>query len=106
MTARKTITIQPGQPGEGMDYNVRKPLPYPIHVDPDTDRARWGNEEYVLIGFQWTAEDQTVAFLASTFYEDPQVAVGTYPVFADGGRFFNLTTPITRVSVAGEVAVA
>ena len=31
-----TITIQPGQYGEGMVYNVRKPLPYPYHLDPET----------------------------------------------------------------------
>ena len=59
-----TIILQPGQPGEGMNYNVHKPLPYPFHVDADTGDVRpgpqTGNEEWRLVGFQPDADTQRV----------------------------------------------
>ena len=45
-----TITIQPGQDGEGMVYNPRKSLPYPYHLDPETGDCQEPFDTERLIG--------------------------------------------------------
>lgn len=115
MSSARTITIQPGQSGEGMDYNVRLPLPYPFHVDVDTGDCVRGRgtvdvgdapagRSWRLLGFQATLEQQTLDVILQEFVADPELAVGKYPVFLgpDSG-FFNLTLPITHVHVNGAV---
>lgn len=97
------ITIQPGQPGEGMNYNPSKSLPYPYHINPkngDVDRQDfWRGDPSRLIGFQRTASFQSVSLWLEDFVADPQQAVGMFPVFAKtGGGMYNLSVPITSVS--------
>lgn len=98
-----TITIQPGQPGEGMNYNVHKPLPYPFHVNTETGDVmsgpHTGNETWRLVGFQPDADTQTVTLRREDFAAEPNKAVGLCPVFVDEhGCMFNLTEPITRAT--------
>lgn len=97
------ITIQPGQPGEGLNYNVMKPLPYPWHIDAETgDVGRqefWKGTPARLIGFQDNADVQRVNLWLDDFAADPQKAVGKYPVFVkDNGDMYNTTVPITDVT--------
>lgn len=115
---KRTITIQPGQPGEGMDYNVNKPLPYPFHIDAETgdcthgrgtdrcDGVLPGRMPWRLIGFQLVRDVQEVDLLVEDFVVDPTRAVGMFPVFIHEGDIFNLETPITNVSVTGEAVSA
>lgn len=110
----RIITIQPGQPGNGMDYDVHKPLPYPFHIASDTGDCTRGRgtsdipsdvddprkQPWRLLGFQDDAAVQTVDMLLETFIQDPHAAVGKFPVFVNGnGDIFNLTEPITGVTV-------
>lgn len=110
-----TITIQPGQPGEGMDYDIRKPLPYPFHIDVTngdcvhgrgTDRfdVPAGRMPWRLIGFQNLRDVQQVDHSLADFVADPEgVAVGHYPVFIHEGDIFNLDVPITNVTTSAGV---
>lgn len=99
------ITIQSGQPGEGMKYNPAKPKPYPYHIDPatgDVDRQDvWKGDPLRLMGFQAESDIQRVALHLKDFAADPQAAVGMFPVFlsADGGMY-SLSAPIVSVAVA------
>lgn len=104
-----TITLQPGQPDQGMGYDPKLPLPYGIHVDrdtleccnvpgcPDSFYPEDGNYPK-LIGFQATAEpDPEGILLADEWLADPELAVGMFGVFTDDGEMFNITVPITSV---------
>lgn len=103
------ITLQPGQPGEGMDYNVNKPLPYPIHVDDKlactnvpVDGCAFGGtqgDHPRLVGFQKTADPDPVGLVLADddWRSDPDVCVGMFPVFVNRGDMFNLTVPIRSV---------
>lgn len=91
------FSLQPGQAGEGMHYNVRKPLPDPIHVDQML-ACTWGDQGMgKLLGFQ-EGDVQTVVLHVEDFKEDPQKAVGLHPVFLDRTGMFNLDVPLTDVS--------
>ena len=97
------ITIQPGQPGEGMEYNPLKSLPYPYHINPDTgDVARqdfWQGDPARLLGFQASRDVQRVSLWLSDFSTAPAKAVGMFPVFLRrDGSMYNLADPITSVS--------
>lgn len=110
-----TITIQPGQPGEGMEYNPAEPLPYPIFVGDD-DRCenvpgyppnRVGVERDtlpILVGFQPDVETQSVDLLAEDWRRDPSTAIGMVPVFFEPGGIsegmFSLAVQITSVHAA------
>lgn len=99
-----TITIQPGQPGEGMRYDVMKPLPYPYHVDAKTGEAGrqefWRGDPAVLLGFQEQADTQRVDLFLTEWVTDPQKAVGMFPAFArTDGSMYTLMVPITSVFV-------
>lgn len=112
MSTTRILSIQPGQPGEGMDYNVRKPLPYPFHIDADTGQCVRGRgtealgdvpagaKPWVLVGFQ-RGNVQRLVMTVDDFVRDPQAAVGLVPVFADRGSIFALTEPITDVTETG-----
>ncbi|WP_263121154.1 hypothetical protein [Cellulomonas sp. RIT-PI-Y] len=106
-----TITIQPGQPGQGMRYNVRQPLPYPFHIDADTGdcvRGRGtaelgddptGTTPWRLLGFQ-TGAVQELTLTFRQWLSDPEAGRGLFPVFIDWrGSIFHLTEPITDVKV-------
>ncbi|MBN8883346.1 MAG: hypothetical protein J0H73_13660 [Salana multivorans] len=113
-----TITIQPGQPGQGMDYDVHQPLPYPFHIDADTGDCvhgrgtDWspsdvplGADPWRLIGFQAEQDRQHVDVLLEKFVTNPELAVGKWPVFIDHrGRFFSLSVPITSARTVEAVA--
>lgn len=111
-----TITFQPAQPGTGMDYDPRRTLPYPFHVDAETGDCIRGRgtpsltgepRPWRLIGFQDDAAVQEVSVVLFEAVLDPQRAVGKFPVFLDGsGTFFNLTEPITGVTFHGPRAEA
>lgn len=97
-----TISLQPGQPGEGMNYNVHKPLPYPSHVDADTGDVRpgpqTGNAAGRLIGFQPDVDTQRVDLWREVFVVDSQKA-GMVPVFVDAtGGMFSLDVPVLKVA--------
>ena len=97
-----TITIQPGQPDEGMGYNVAKPLPYPWHIDTESGEVGhqefWNGEPFRLLGFQKNAQVQMVDLMLDQFVENPNLAVGMYAVFSDkDGGMYNITVPITHV---------
>ena len=99
-----TITIQPGQPGEGMKYNPQKALPYPWHIDPETgdvDRQDfWKGDPARLMGFQAEIDVQRVALHRKDFAADPQKAVGMFAVFLrKDGSMYNIEVPITDVTV-------
>lgn len=98
-----TLSIHPGQPGEGMNYNVNKPLPYPYHVDADTGDVKPGpqtnNESWRLLGFQPDADTQHVEVWREDWLNEPNTAVGLVPVFVDAdGGMFSLDVPVTRVT--------
>lgn len=107
-----TISLQPGQPGEGMEYNPRKVLPYPIHVDVDSldcgnvpwpEAVPFGDFTPRLIGFQATAEPDPEGLLLAEDWLDGvhEACVGMYPVLTtEDGGMANLTVPITSISVA------
>ncbi len=118
------ISLQPGQPGEGLDYCPSKPLPYPIFVGDD-DRCenvpgkdpagvRYPLAREVagsgrrmlpkLVGFQKGAAPNPESMLSVDRWRlDPETAVGMYPVFCEPAGFdagmFNLNVPITSVSL-------
>lgn len=117
----KTITIQPGQPGEGMDYNVHKPLPYPFHIDASTgdcvhgrgtdaiaSDVAPGGDPWLLIGFgfQQDRSRQQVDLWFTDFVDLPEDAIGMYPVFIHAGEIFSLDVPITNVRVIGQAESA
>ncbi len=94
------ISIQPGQPGEGMHYNVHKPLPYPFLIDTDTGNVGrqdfWKGEPAALVGFQRELTEQRIDITVSSFAQNPDTVVGMFPVFTnDAGNFYTLTTPVT-----------
>lgn len=92
-------TLQPGQPGEGMEYNVHKPLPYPIFLDSDLRVDRKTSVPEVgdkLIGFQKFQKVQKIRLHIEEFLMDPSMAEGMFPVFSDGEGFYSVEVPITR----------
>lgn len=102
-----TITVQPGQPGMGMDYDVRVPLPYPFHIDAttgDCTRGRGTTDQdeatngrpWRLIGFQ-AGDVQELVLTLVDFASDPQAAYGLVPVFVDGKSPFALGVPVIDV---------
>lgn len=114
-TTEPTIALQPGQPGEGMEYNPAKSLPYPIFVGPDDrcenvpgyplarstfDRAKLP----ILAGFQPDLDTQRVTLLTEDWRQIPASAVGMVPVFFEpggmGDGMFNLAVQITSVDGA------
>lgn len=116
-----TISLQPGQPGHGMDYDPTDSLPYPIHVGDDDrcenvpgyfERRRdltpsEREERYPkLVGFQEGPTPNPESIVpVDRWRTDPDVAVGLHPVFMEprGADFgmFNLEVPITGVTVHG-----
>ena len=98
------FSLQPGQPGEGMTYNVMKRLPYPIHVTEAgrVTHAAPGTYSGTLVGFA-EASGYEIAATWDDFLRDPKIAVGKRPVFADEGQTWTLGEPITGVKIPGGV---
>lgn len=92
-----TIKIQPKQLAD-------LTLPYPYFVDSETGAVQrqdfWQGEPAGLLGFQKTADEQRVALHMKDWAENPQKAVGMFPVFvrAEGG-IYSLSMPVESVEV-------
>ncbi len=104
-----TITLQPGQPGQGMVYDVHQPLPYPFHIDVPSGDCVHGRGTHAfgdapaggpwrLIGLQ-RGDEQSLVLTFPQFVNDPQSAVGLVPVFVDESGIFALDVPITSATV-------
>lgn len=98
-----TYSLQPGQPGQGMDYNVNMALPYPILLEEGLT-APPGSRGVVsagdkLIGFQ-RGDAQTLVLTTEQFEENPGQALGLVPVFSDGA-FYALNVPVTKITRYG-----
>jgi hypothetical protein len=89
--------IQPG------NDDISKPRPFPFPIDQTghvLDQDFWKGDPYSLLGFQATAEEQRVSLFFEDFTENPQQAVGMFPVFVkQGGGLYSLTLPIESVTV-------
>lgn len=104
-----TITIQPGQPGNGLDYDVHRSVPYPFHIDAGTGACTRGRgtsdlgeapegSPWRLIGFQ-SGDIQELVLGFADFTQDPSRAVGLVPVFTDAEvGIFALREPVTDVT--------
>lgn len=117
-TSTKTIALQPGQRGNGMEYDVNVPLPYPIFVGDDNrcenvpgyalaGRADDRESLPILVGFQPDTQTQRVLLDlldVADWRIAPTVAVGMVPVFFEPAGFnagmFSLDVPITGVTFA------
>lgn len=98
----KIITIQPGQHGEGMGYNVLKKLPYPFHIDGETGKCVRGQGvtktfTWRLMGFQNRKEE--IILTREQFHLTPHRAIGKYAVFYTGSGITALTVPITDFTI-------
>lgn len=101
-----TLRVQPGQSGQGMDYNVALPLPYPWFVDVSTGEVAHpevhGTDR--LVGFQ-RDESPPTDFSADFIHldaaaKDPGSVVGWRPVWTDGnGGMYALTVQVTSCEV-------
>jgi hypothetical protein len=84
---------------------VSEPRLFPYRIDADgdvLDQDMWQGDPAGLLGFQATREEQRVKLLFREFTENPQAAVGMYPVFVkQGGGLYNMTRPISEVLVFG-----
>lgn len=98
----RQITIQPANSADG-SYDVHKPLPYPYHIGEGGLVGRqdfWAGEPAALVGFQNDPNVQHVDVHFTEFWDNPQIAVGKYPVLVDhDGGMWNHTHPISDVSV-------
>lgn len=77
----KSITIQPASPKEDPFK-----MPYPYHITRTGLVGRqdfWHGSPYRLIGFSKKPKAGEVELMLAEFWEEPQQAVGMYPVFAD-----------------------
>lgn len=92
----KTLTIQPEQ------EDVRKPLPYPFHVDEAGLIGRqefWRGDPYRVIGFQRHRAVHRVDIAWSEVWERPELAIGKYLVTSDeSGTFSTHQSPIGSVT--------
>lgn len=107
------VGLQPGQAGNGMGYDPRVPLPYPIFVGGD-DRcenvpgypfahtAEDRSKLPILVGFQPPdTSTQHVVVSVDEWWEDWHSAIGLVPVFYEPGGFddgmFSLGVLITGI---------
>lgn len=77
--AKKTIRLQPK---ERPDMT----LPYPFFIEDDGSVGRqdfWKGEPAKLIGFSKEQKAGAFSFGRKAFMENPQMAVGHFPIFAD-----------------------
>lgn len=104
LMSQNTRSIHPQQPGVPLgEYDVRQPLPYPLHVNLNGDVLRqdyWQGEPTALIGFQLDESVQTVDLLTSAWFNgEPDSAVGMFPVFMGrDGNFYTDLRPVAKVS--------
>lgn len=75
----KRIRIQPS-----VLPDLLKPLPWTIREDGDVeDQDVWKGDPVALVGFQARFDVQTIDLLVKEWMDDPQRAVGMYPVFVE-----------------------
>lgn len=73
------IKIQPQELGNGT-------LPYPYWIDDDNAVGRqdfWKGKPYRLIGFCKKLEAGAIDLYIRKWRENPEKAIGMYPIFAD-----------------------
>lgn len=94
------VTIHIANEVDG-SYNVRKPLPYPYHLDKVGVVGRqdyWRGSPERLIGFQrWDVQE--IVLYVQEFLADPDSAIGLSPVFIDlDGTIWNHEYPVYKVT--------
>lgn len=100
------ITILPGQTGQGMDYDVSEPAPYPFHVDSRTGACLRGRgtadlleapvgRPWHLVGFRRFADEECLDLSLRDFVGEPAAAIAMYPVFRAAHATFSLLEPVT-----------
>lgn len=77
--------------------------PYPFHIDADTGDVQrqdfWKGDPERLLGFQDSAEVQRVTLHRKEWSQNPQSAIGKYPVFITAtGDLYNMNLPITETA--------
>lgn len=91
----KSIQVANSEDGT---YDVRKPLPYPFHIEDDGSVARqdfWRGEPARLAGFQRTEEQHVDVFAADWLADDSIDVTGMFPVFIDAdGGMWNHAMPV------------
>lgn len=90
------------------DYDVRLPLPKPLHCAPTNGRITRpvpGRDIDQVVGFTGDPDefevDLTWQEWASSDPLDPDDIHGLFPVVSAGGAFATLNVPVTGVSVDG-----
>lgn len=101
------------------EYDVRKPLPYPFHLDAEGNvlsQDFWRGEPIKLLGFQESPDVHEVNLLVEDWLPTatspttsqvvgPVAAVGMWPVFLDAdGTIWAHRFPVDNVSRVGELA--
>ncbi len=100
------ITILPGQTGQGMDYDVKEPAPYPFHIDTRTGACLRGRgtadlleapvgRPWRLVGFRRVADEDRLDLPLRDFVAEPAAAIAMYPVFRAAHATFGLLEPVT-----------
>ena len=92
----KTVSIQP----KGLKDLT---LPYPYIIDNWGNVGRqdfWKGEPKRLMGFNSLPEAGDISLLFFDFWDDPEKAVGMFPVFEDlGGVWKTYTNPIKSIRI-------
>lgn len=101
----RQISIQTANTTTG-EYDVHKPQPYPYHIggaDGAVGRQDfWNGEPERLLGFQAKRRVQVIDLTAAMFWDEPEQAVGMYPVFQDrDGGIWSMIYPVTHVTIHG-----
>lgn len=77
-------------------------LPYPYFIDKDGLVGRqefWKGRPYRLIGFSANFDTGNMELPRREFFQDPQKAVGMYPIFADQNDDWETHgSPVDRVT--------
>lgn len=95
-TATKSVQIANTEDGS---YDVRKPLPYPWHINRDCSVARqdfWKGQPDRLAGFQTSRDKQVINVLAQDWVDSDNIDVtGMFPVFINSdGSMWNSSYPV------------
>lgn len=96
------------------EYDVRWPLPKPLHCDSRTGRITRpadGRTFTQVVGFVEDPDEETLDLTWDEWATDsrahrdrfdPDLVEGLFPVVVDGGRFATLTLPVRGVSLDGK----
>lgn len=114
---RRIITIQPEPVVDNMwvddNPNAKSPIifgeqtPYPIHIAEDgkvEDQDFWQGDPFAIVGFQKEEDVQKVDLWWADVVNNPESAVGMFPVFVQrkdkqGTGLYTYTVKVESVSV-------